>query len=547
MFRHRYRKILWFFAGILLSLLWWDVLLPQLGGRGLSARGRAQRYRRMAIAFRRLAVDMGGVMIKVGQFLSARLDVLPREITDELAGLQDEVQAEPFAQIRAVVEAEFGQPLDTLFCRFGQHPLAAASIGQVHVACLAATQDGAQQDVVVKVKRPHIDRIVEVDLAALRVVSRWVRYYRPVRRRVDTNRLLDEFSASLHEEIDYLQEGHNAETFAENFREQPGVRVPRVFWERTTGRVLTLEDVRAIKISDYPAIDAAGVDRKVVAERLFGFYLKQIFEDQFFHADPHPGNLFVRPPSQEGADWQLVFIDFGMVGHLPAATLAGLREAIIAVGTQDAARLVRSYQQLGVLLPGADLELLERANAEAFSRFWGRTAPELASLGREDISDFAHEFSALLYDMPFQVPENFILLGRCISILSGICTGLDEDFNFWEQIAPYAQKLVEAERGGAFETALRELVETVRLVAGLPRRGEALMARIEQGKLSLQIPELKRSLERLEHSDRSVGTAVICGACLLAAVQLYLAGEAHLAMAAGAGAGIFLLAWLLQR
>ncbi len=490
---------------------------------------------------------MGGVMIKVGQFLSARLDVLPREITDELSGLQDEVLPETYLDIQQVIENEFGRSINDLFAEFDEKPLAAASIGQVHRARLNVSECEDCPPVVVKVQRPGIEQIVEIDLSALRVVTGWINRYPPIRKRVDMPRLMEEFSASLKEEIDYLLEGKHAETFAANFATQEEIQVPKVFWSHTTRRVLTLEDVQAIKITDYAAIDAAGIDRKAVAERLFATYLKQIFEDRFFHADPHPGNLFVLPiPGEDTVGWKLVFVDFGMVGHLPDATLAGLREVLIAIGTQDAPRLIRAYQQLHILLPGADIELIERASTEAFSRFWGRTAPELAGLGREEVVEFAREFGDLLYNMPFQVPENFILFGRCMGILSGICSGLDQDFNIWSQIAPYAQKLVSMERGSSFQFLVGEVTETLRLAAGLPRRGDNLLTRIEQGKLSVQMPELKHSLDRLERSAGRVPAAIVFAAFFLAATQLYLAGELVPAAVVGGAALITLVIMIFK-
>ena len=548
MLRSRYRRILWFFGRMLIGLIFWDIVLPKLGLRRLAARQRPQRYRRIATSFRAMAIQMGGVMIKVGQFLSARLDVLPHEITDELSGLQDEVRPEKVEDILKVIEREFGRPVGELYDGFDEVPLAAASIGQVHLARLKASDCADCPPVVVKVQRPGIEHIVNVDLEALRVVSRWVYQFPPLRRRVDMPRLMEEFSASLYEEIDYLLEGKHAETFAENFARDEGVLVPRVYWSHTTRRVLTLQDVRAIKITDGAAIEAAGISRKAVAERLFGTYFKQILEDRFFHADPHPGNLFVQPgPEDDPAGWKLVFIDFGMVGHLSNATLAGLREALIAIGTQDAARLIRSYQQLHVLLPGADVELIERASAEAFSRFWGRTVPELSGLGREEIVDFAREFGDLLYEMPFQVPENFILLGRCVSILSGICSGLDPDFNFWSQIVPYAQKLIDIERGGPLEFLVREMTDTLRVAAGLPRRGENLLTRIEQGKLAVQTPDIKSGIDHLDRTGRQISTAVVFAAFLVTGTQLYLSGEIIPAVVAGGAALISLVVLLLRR
>ena len=331
-----------------------------------------------------MAVDMGGVMIKVGQFLSARLDILPSLVTDELAGLQDEVRAESFTDIRRVIESEFNQPLEAIFEGFQTEPLASASIGQVHKATLkAALEDDPGQSasipVVVKVQRPNIQAIIETDLAALDVVTSWLERYRPLRKHVNLKALLREFSQSVHLEMDYLNEGKNAETFRKNFENNPQVLVPLVYWQSTTLRVLTLQDVLAIKITDYPAIEAAGIKRAEVANVLLDTYLKQIFEDQFFHADPHPGNLFVLPqPDAEKAGeedpripWRLVFVDFGMAGEVSKNIYEGLREMLVAFGTRDPARIVNSYKMLDVLLPGADLELLERAEGKLLDHLWG--------------------------------------------------------------------------------------------------------------------------------------------------------------------------------
>lgn len=542
MLRARYRRILRFFAGVLLNLLWWDIFLPRIGFGSAAARTRAARLRRVAVEFRALAVQMGGVLIKIGQFLSARLDVLPREVTDELAGLQDEVRAERFEDIRRVVEAEYGRSLAEMFAEFDPEPLASASIGQVHCARLRPEDCPACPDVVVKVQRPQIEAIVEVDLAAFRVVARWIDRYPPIRRRADTPALMEEFSRSLLEEIDYLREGKNAEVFAANFAARPEICVPQVIWSHTTQRVLCLERIRAIKITDYAEIETAGINRAEVAERLFDTYLQQIFEDRFFHADPHPGNLFVLPGKGEDG-WKLTFVDFGMTGRLGETQLTGLREVLIAIGTQDAARLVQAYRQMRILLPGADVEAIQIASAEAFSRFWGRTAPELAGMGREEILAFANEFADVLYELPFQVPEDFILLFRCVGILSGICSGLNADFNFWSQITPYARKLIERQRSTGVEMLVHEAGDLVRVLVGLPRRAEGLFNRLEQGKLSVQNPDLARQVGRVENSLRRVAGAVIFAALFTGAVQLYTAGFSTAAIFAG-GVALISLLWI---
>jgi predicted unusual protein kinase regulating ubiquinone biosynthesis (AarF/ABC1/UbiB family) len=556
MFRSRYRRILWFFAGILLNLIWWDILLPRLGLRVLSRRTRPERLRRIAASFRSLAVQMGGVMIKVGQFLSARLDVLPREITDELSGLQDEVRPESFEDVRRVAEDELQSALQEKFLSVDPVPMASASIGQVHSARLRPTGEARDASrsgipVVIKIQRPHIQEIVEVDLSAIRVVGRWVQMYPPIRKRANVSALLEEFSRSLYEEIDYLAEGKNAETFAENFKDCPEVRVPQVIWSHTTRRVLTLEDVTAIKITDMSALEAAGVNRPEVATLLFDTYLKQIFEDKFFHADPHPGNLFVLPGSKDAqtgtASWRLTFIDFGMVGRVSPNLLAGLREILIAVGTRDASRLVKAYQTLDVVLPEADLGLIEKASSRVFERFWGKTVPEMVDLRPSEAASFINEFGGLLTEMPFQAPENIILLVRCMGILSGICTALDPNFNVWNSIAPYAHKLVEDESGGGLRFWLNELGEGVRPLLSLPRKTETLFDTLQQGRLEVRSPDLKSYLDRLERAIRSLIAAVLLAVFLLSAVQLFLAGQITLARLLGAAAGLCLLILLFRR
>lgn len=491
---------------------------------------------------------MGGVLIKVGQFLSSRLDVLPREVTSELAGLQDEVAPESAAEIRSVVESELGMPIEQLFADFSPEPVAAASIGQVHRARLlpGSPEGDRYPSIVVKVQRPNIEAIVDIDLDAIRVVGRRLHRFGIVRRHVNIPALIEELSRTLLEEMDYLHEGKNAERFKANFSARREVRAPAVIWSRTTRRVLTLEDVSAIKITDYAGIEAARIDRKEVASRLVEVYLKQLFEDAFFHADPHPGNIFVEPVpgSLARRSFKLNFVDFGMAGVVPPETFKGLRETLIAVGTRDPARLVEAYQRLNLLLPEADLELLERMNRKVFERIWGKSTREIVGMSGDELASFASEFGALLYQMPFQVPEHLILLGRCLGILSGMAIGLDPDYSVWKSIAPYAEKLIAADRGGAFGRVASELTDLARMVAGLPKRTESLLDRAEEGRLEVRVPELKGHVERLEHAVRKLGASIIFATLVLAGTLLYLGGQQGLAIGA-ASAGFALLLWIL--
>ena len=526
--RGRYIRILAFFAGVISRFILWEIIIRYMGLRGWVRRTRKERFRNEAIRFRALAIRMGGVMIKVGQFLSSRLDVLPPEVTDELANLQDEVPAEDFEAIRALAEAELGASLTEIFASFDPEPLAAASLGQVHRARLKAGKDADFQNVVAKIQRPHIASIVDVDLSALRRVGAWLMRYRPIRDHADVPALLKEFSATLYEEIDYELEADNAETFYENFADDPNVHVPRIVRALSTRRVLTLEDVYAIKITDYDEITAAGINRGEVAERLLGTYLQQIFEDGFVHADPHPGNLFVTPlPTEAGepVQWQLTFVDFGMVARVPDSIRNSLRELVIAVGTRDATRVVKSYQMLDMLLPGADLKLIEQAEAQVFDRFWGMSMKEIRSIGSDEIRDFAHQYRDLMLSMPFQVPQNLLYLARTVAILSGMCTGLEPDFNLWLQLAPYARKLVEEETSSGIDYWLDELGEILQTLLALPGQTSRVLAQAEGSGLLVQSPQISREVRSLTRSvDRLTG-GIVFAALLIGGVTLINGGN----------------------
>jgi predicted unusual protein kinase regulating ubiquinone biosynthesis (AarF/ABC1/UbiB family) len=537
MLKARYRRITFFFGRVILNLIIWELVLPRVGMRQWSLRTRSNRLKKAAVDFRTLAIQMGGVMIKVGQFLSTRADVLPEEITRELSGLQDEVPPERFSDIRRVAENELGATLESKYYEFDEKPMAAASLGQVHRARLCQTgtsaevdQSGAPQicQVVVKIQRPEIEKIIETDLAALRTVGKWLQRYRPIKKRANVPALMNEFSRTLYEEIDYNLEGSHAEDFAKNFQTFQSIRIPNVIWSHTTKRVLTLEDVTAIKITDYEAISEAGLSRSEVATRLLDIYLKQIFEDGFFHADPHPGNLFVAPLSpQEDKKhpWQLIFIDFGMVGRVPESARQGLRALIMGMGTRDSDRIIQSYKMLDILLPGADLDLLRKANEKVFAQFWGKSMSELRDISFDEMHEFMHEFRELLYDMPFQVPQDLLFLARTVAILSGLCTGLDPEFNVWNNLAPYAQKLIASEGILGNKSWLDELGIVFQKIIGAPGRIMTLVERLERGSLEVRSDKLEFQVRKVEQSVRRLGGAVIVAALILGGVQLYLAGQ----------------------
>jgi predicted unusual protein kinase regulating ubiquinone biosynthesis (AarF/ABC1/UbiB family) len=520
--RARYRKILRFAARYLAQSWWYELFLPRIGLSRVAARNRSARLQRIAERFHVLAIDLGGLMIKVGQFMSSRLDVLPPEITKELEGLQDEVPPVPFPAIRALAEAELGVPLERAYSFVDPIPLAAASLGQAHRARLSE-MDAAETgllDVVIKIQRPNIRKVIDVDLRALRRVAGWLSHVHVVSDRVDVPALVEEFAATSLDEIDYLHEAASAERFAESFAGDDRVSVPELVWERTTRRVLTLQDVTAIKINDVDGLRAAGIDPSEVAFEFAKVMFDQLFEHGYFHADPHPGNIFVTPVVGGERAWKFTFIDFGMMGEVPPTLRKGLRKVLIAAASRNGAGMVTGIQDIGVLLPTADTAELERAMTKLFARFGGMGFAELQDVDPREFRAFAMEFGDVVRRLPFQLPENFLLIVRSMSLTSGMCSSLDPAFNIWNAIEPYSGQLIREESGNIVQEFAKQALSTVGLIAGLPRKFDELATRINEGRITVQTPRLDRRLNNLERAARQVIAAVIFAGLLIGGILL---------------------------
>ncbi len=529
--RRRYRRVVRYFAGVVVHAVWWEIVLRRVLGGAFVERSFAQRWQRIARRYRKLAIELGGVLIKLGQFLSVRVDVLPRVVTAELAGLQDEVPAERLADISAVLEAEFGQAVDRVFPWFAPQPEAAASLAQVHRARLLTGDE-----VVVKVQRPRIEEIVETDLRAIQTATRWLRRHRPIRRRVDLERLYDEFSRTTRNELDFVAEAENAERFALNFADDPAVRIPRVYAQTSTRRVLIMENVARIKIGDFEAIEAAGINRQEVARCLFNTYLKQLFVHNFVHADPHPGNLFIQPlppllsdlglvEPVQGRPFRLIFVDFGMVATIPERIQPYFREYLIGFVSRDAGRMVRAYQGAGILLPGADVARLEQMEAELLKRYSGLTFRQVQQLAMSEWQELASEYRDILYEMPFQLPSGLLFVGRAMAILFGMATALDPDFDPWQAVEPFAKQLAAGEAKRDWRTVLGELEKVTRLVLSLPGQADRFFSQATRGELAVRTawtPETTQLVRRVEAAVSRLTGAVIFAALLLAAVAIHI-------------------------
>lgn len=374
---------------------------------------------------RKAIEELGPTFIKLGQILSTRGDLLPQAYLDELEKLQDSAPPIPPEQVRQVLAEEFGQPVEKLFASFDLQPLAAASIGQAHCAMLL---DGTE--VVVKVRRPGVDEQVEMDLhilldLALKASRHWsaARFY-------DLYAIAQEFAQTLRTELDYLHEAENADRFAQNFADDPDIHIPRVYWERTTACVLTLERIRGIKITDLRAIKAAGLDRRDIARRAAQALLKMILDDGFFHADPHAGNLFVEE------DGTIALVDFGMVGRVDDPTKDLLVRLVLCMASKDASRLADVLLTISTAHVHVDRNGLKRDLQHILERYLNRP------LGDVKLSVFLSELLAVVRWHHLRLPTDLALLIKTLGMDEGLGVTLDPHFDMMDVYVPYAEAFV---------------------------------------------------------------------------------------------------------
>lgn len=523
--RWRFLRTFSFFLGIIIHIFVFDIL----GNRYWLTRWYAQRtglrrWQKIARDFRALAVRQGGVLIKLGQFLSSRADILPAAITDELAGLQDEVPPAPWPLMQAALARELRAPLDALFTSFDQQPVAAASIGQVYFATL---RDGRLA--AVKVQRPRIADIIAVDLSAVSAAVQIVKNYPLIKRRANLPALFDEFARVLWLELDYELEAQNALQFRANFASTPGVYIPEPYREFSTKTVMVMERISGIKINDYDALDAAGVDRAELAERFNKAYQQQFFLDGLFHADPHPGNLFVRvegqPATVDGklfaAPYTLIFIDLGMVGRIQPRLMAILREGIVGLAGNDAQKIVDALDEAGIILPGADRSEIVRAFQAVLRHTYNRTVTELANMDVQVIFD---DVEHLVRDLPFQIPQDLIYLGRAISLVSGITTGLYPDVNLFELSRPFANELIARQQRefNIGERVQRGLADVGQIITTLPRQMDTYYKAANRGDLQMRVDlsKVERSLKRVERATTRLAGGIIASSLFIGGVFL---------------------------
>jgi predicted unusual protein kinase regulating ubiquinone biosynthesis (AarF/ABC1/UbiB family) len=480
------------------------------------------RRKATAIWIRTTLLDLGPTFIKVGQLFSTRADIFPVEYVEELAKLQDKVPAFSYELVEATVERELGKKIPELFQAFEPIPLAAASLGQVHKATLHT-----EEAVVVKVQRPGLKKLFEIDLQILKGITRYFQNHPKWGRGRDWGGIYEECSRILWEEIDYLNEGRNADTFRRNFRGYNWVKIPRIYWRYTSPQVLTLEYVPGIKISQYEAIEAAGLDRKVIARQGAQAYLLQLLNNGFFHADPHPGNIAVSP------NGDLIFYDFGMMGRIKSDIRDGLMETLFGIAQKDGDRVVQSLIDLGAIAPTDDMGPVRRSVQYMLDHFMDKP------FENQSVAAISDDLYEIAYNQPFRFPATFTFVMRAFSTIEGVGKGLDPEFNFMEVAKPYAMQLITNMDGSESNSFLNELsrqaVQVSTTAFGLPRRLEDTLEKLERGDMRVRVRsiETERLLRRQSNIQMGIGHALIISGFTLSATILLVNHYVWLALLAG--------------
>ncbi|KAF0906503.1 hypothetical protein E2562_011487 [Oryza meyeriana var. granulata] len=513
---------------------------------GMTEEKKVMRRKVLAKWLKESILRLGPTFIKIGQQFSTRVDILPQEYVDQLSELQDQVPPFPSETAVSIIEEELGASVNKIFDRFDFEPIAAASLGQVHRACLNG------KEVVIKVQRPGLKELFDIDLKNLRVIAEYLQKVDPKSdgAKRDWVAIYDECASVLYQEIDYTKEAFNAEKFSENFKNMDYVKVPEILWEYTTPQVLTMEYVPGIKINRIKQLDKLGVDRKRLGRYAVESYLEQILSHGFFHADPHPGNIAV----DDVNGGRLIFYDFGMMGSISPNIREGLLEAFYGIYEKDPDKVLQSMIQMGVLVPTGDMTAVRRTAQFFLASFEERLASqrkerEMATeeLGfkkqltkeekfekkKQRLAAIGEDLLAIAADQPFRFPATFTFVVRAFSVLDGIGKGLDPRFDITEIAKPYAMELLRFNEAGVeviVKDAKKRWERQSRAFYNLfrqPDRVEKLaqiIERLEQGDLKLRVRTLEseRAFKRVATVQRTIGYGIAAGSLVNLATVLYL-------------------------
>ncbi len=505
--------------------LWWDQTV---------AKDSPNHRNRRAQWLVGTLLDLGPTFIKIGQALSTRADLLPLEYVQALGQLQDRVPAFSATEAIAVIESELGNSIYALYRDFDPYPLASASLGQVHKARLHTGED-----VVVKVQRPGIEKLFNLDFEVLHQLVRFGNRYLPWTRKYDLEAIYHEFFDLLYKEIDYIHEGKNADRFRQNFTNYPRIIVPQVYWRYTTKKVLTLEYLPGIKIDDRQTLEACGINTNEVIQLGICCYLKQLLEDGFFQSDPHPGNMAV---THEGS---IIFYDFGTMAEVKSIAKDQMVKTFFAVLKKDTDEVVNTLTYIGLIEPVPDMTPVKRLVAFILDKF--REKP----IDIQAFEQLSSEIYLMFEQQPFRLPAQMTFILKSLTTLDGIARALNPEYNLLAASQPFVKSLtVSRGQGQVVKELARQARDFIKYKLQQPSATEILLqrleSRLEQGELEVRVRSLEsdRALKRIHLALKSLIYACLTGFTLLAGTVLLLVPHNGWAIAAFSFSGFWFLVLL---
>jgi ubiquinone biosynthesis protein len=444
--------------------------------------------------------DLGPTYVKFGQVLSTRPDLVPKEYIEEFRKLLDEVPPFSYQEVERVIEEELGRGVDELFRSFDKKPYASASIGQVHVAKLITGED-----VVVKIQRPSIEDVIEADIDILASLAGLVERHFPETRPYDPRGIVREFAKTIRRELDYTREGRNADKFRRNFEKVKYVYIPKVYWDYTGKRVLTLEYVHGVKVGDIEELEAREYDKRRIAKNMVKAFLKQVYIDGFFQGDPHPANILVME------DEVISFIDFGMIGRIDKELMDKLADIFVAVVRGDMEKIVDRFLDIGIIGEETDIRDFKMDAGEMIDQYYGIPLREIS------MATLLNEVLELAMEHRIRIPSNFALLVKGMVTIEAVAAELDPEFNFAEIAEPFVRKLVKKRlQPKALAAGLIEDISGFgEVMVSVPRRLDRVLEKAEKDKIMLEHRGFSRLISALDATSNRIAFALITSAIIV--------------------------------
>jgi len=455
--------------------------------------------------------ELGPTFIKLAQILSSRPDILPPEYIRELTKLQDDVPPFPFEDARTLIEAQLGRPLSGLFESIEEEPVAAASLAQVHRARMRGGEE-----VAIKIQRIGIEEIIETDIRILREFAGLAERHIPESRYFRPREVVEEFARTIRHELDFVREGRSIDRFRDHFAGTPAIYIPKVYWDLTSSKILTIEFIAGIKISELDRLAAAGLDRKAIALNGANLTLEEIFELRYFHADPHPGNIFVLDNNV------IAPVDFGMTGVIDEETSEQMTDIFVAVMEKDVDSLVGLMRTVGLVGDIEDYRGLKRDVRDLFDRYYG------VPLRRLEIGTIVREVMSVIHRYRLRLPSNFAMIAKALLISEGVGRTLDPDFNIIEAARPYARRILfrrfdPTRRLHEFSKASGEALALLKV---LPSNTSEILSMIRKGKLTMRFEHrgLELLTDELDRSSNRISFAVVIAALIIGSSLIFQTG-----------------------